>query len=38
MDVTERLLAGGAILMLLSTSSTPRTVRTEAVPPRQLLF
>jgi cytochrome c len=38
MDVTECLLAGSAVLMLLLTSSAPQTVRTEAMPSRQLLF
>jgi cytochrome c len=33
----ERLLVGGAILMVLSTSA-PQTARTEDVPPGQLLF
>jgi cytochrome c len=38
MDVAEHLLAGSAILMLLSISFAPQTARTEAVPSAQLLF
>jgi cytochrome c len=38
MDVAEHLLAGSAILMLLSISFAPQTARTEAVPSGQLLF
>jgi cytochrome c len=38
MDVTQRLLAGSAILMLLSISSASQTARSEAVPAGQLLF
>jgi cytochrome c2 len=38
MDVTECLLAGSAVLMLLLTSSAPQTARTEATPSGQLLF
>jgi cytochrome c len=38
MDVTECLLAGSAVLMLLLTSSAPQTVRTQAMPSGQLLF
>jgi cytochrome c len=38
MDVAEHLLAGSAILMLLSISFAPQTARTEAVPSGQLSF
>jgi cytochrome c len=38
MDVVERLLAGSAILTLLSASFAPQKAQTEAAPSGQLLF